>query len=98
MFPHDLIAQWLLQVAPHLAPLMPELSPLLQLGGAGALLVWLLLKAEPRLKGIEAAIDRLARVHLLAVLAVEQLSGALKAEAQKLLEEIHDSEKARERD
>jgi hypothetical protein len=93
-----LLHQWLLQAPPHGIALVPDLGSLFQMGAVGAIVAFLLLKTEPRLKGIEAAQDRTNRTVLLAILAIEQLSTALKSEATKLLEETRDAERSRERD
>lgn len=90
------VGLWLLWQArehfPGLSNAMPELAPLFQVGAIGAILAFLLLKTEPRLRGMEAAIDRNSRALMLSLLAGEQVSAALKAQAQALLEELHDAD------
>lgn len=93
---------WLLWQAqahlPTLATAMPELAPLFQVGAIGAILAYLLLKTEPRLRSIEAALDRNTRGQMLFLLAFEQvgdsakMSEALKKQAQGLLQEIENAE------
>lgn len=84
---------------PHLADALGslgvELTPLLNLGAVGAIAGYLLLKNEPRLKGVEQAVDRLTRGLMLSVLANEQVSLQLKAQATELLSELHDAEERR---
>lgn len=83
------------RLADALVGLVPELAPVLNVGAIGAVLGYLLLKTEPRLKGMEAAIDRATRGQMLFLLAFEQVNGQLRAQVQELLQEIHDSEQRR---
>ena len=90
---------WLLwQAREHLlglASAMPDFAPLFQLGGIGCIVAYLLLKTEPRLRGMEAAIDRNTKAQMLFLLAQEHLPAYYKAKAQELLEEIHDAQRER---
>jgi hypothetical protein len=83
------------RLADALGSLGVELTPLLNLGAVGAIAGYLLLKNEPRLKGVEQAVDRLTRGLMLSVLANEHASLQQKAQATELLQELHDAEERR---
>ena len=63
------------------------LEPLLNLGAVGAVLAWFLLKAEPRMRAMEDAIDRLVRAQMLDILSRPEVAPAIKDQAQRLLTE-----------
>lgn len=73
----------------------PELASLLNFGAIGAVLCYFLLKTEPRLRGIEEAIDRNSRAQMLFLLASEQVHEHFKVEAQRMLEEVQAAEARR---
>lgn len=70
-------------------------TSLLQLGGVGGCLVWFMFRSEPRLRAIEAAIDRMARSIMLLVGALPSANDAQKAQAKGIIREIDDASKAR---
>lgn len=61
--------------------------PLLNLGGVGVVLAWMLWRTDRRLERLERAIDRLTRAQLLFLLAVGPAGAG--AEARALLEELN---------
>lgn len=63
-------------------------APLLNTGPIGAILVWFMLRNEPRLRAIEASIDRIARALMIVVTAMKMLDKALVDEAQQILDEV----------
>ena len=67
---------------------MDTFTPLLNFGAVGGVLVWFMLKAEPRMRRIEEAIDRQSKTVLLFMLSQEEVGERYKAEARRLLREI----------
>jgi hypothetical protein len=74
-----------------------DLGSLLNLGAVGLILAWFLLKSEPRMLGMEEAIDRNTRGVMLSLLAQEEVSAGIKRQAQAVLEEVAEAEKRRRR-
>ncbi len=70
-------------------------TSLIQLGGVGACLAWFMFRSEPRLRAIEAAIDRMSRAILLIVGSVPSASDVQKQQAKDLTAEIEKAEKRR---
>lgn len=71
------------------------LGLLIQAGVAGVVLAWFMFRTEARLKGIENAVDRMARANLLLVLSLRDVNNAAKNEASAVIKEIDDA-KARD--
>lgn len=71
------------------------IGPLLQFGVGGGVLVWFMFRSEPRMKGIESAIDRNTRSTLLLVIALGP--AAAKEQANMILQEVNEAEKARQK-
>lgn len=71
------------------------ITPLIQLGGVGVVLLWFMFKSEPRLRGIEASIDRMSRSIMLLVGSLPSANPAQKVQAEGLIREIDDAAKAR---
>lgn len=63
-------------------------SPLINLGAIGCVLLWFMLRTDPRLRRIEEAIDRQSRATLVSVLSRQGISEAIKEEARAILSEI----------
>jgi len=59
------------------------ISPLLQFGGVGVCLVWFMFRSEPRLRAIEAAIDRVTRALIVLSIAIANALEALQWHAAK---------------
>lgn len=57
------------------------------------MLLWFLLRAEPRFKGIEDAIDRQSRAVLLLIVSIPQIPNYLKEQAQGIVREIDEKNK-----
>ena len=74
-----------------------ELTPLLNGGAIACVLAWFMFKAEPRLKGIEDAIDRQSRALLMWMLQQEGAGAGIKTQATTLLAEVTEAENARKR-
>lgn len=70
-------------------------TSVLQLGGVGGCLVWFMFRSEPRLRQIEAAIDRMARSIMLLVGALPSANEAQKQQAKGIIREIDDAAKLR---
>lgn len=62
---------------------MEWISPLLQFGGVGVCLIWFMFRSEPRLRAIEAAIDRVTRVLIVLSIAIANALEALQWHAAK---------------
>lgn len=79
-------------------------GPLLQLGGVGACLAWFMFRSEPRLRAIEAAIDRASRTMIVMTIAIANVLEALKwhsanavrLQAEPIERELDDAAKLRE--
>lgn len=76
-------------------PATDWMSTLFQLGACGAVLAWFMFRSEPRLRAIEAAIDRMARAVLLLVVALPGANPASKESAKDILRELDEAEKKR---
>lgn len=80
------------------------ISPLLQLGGVGACLVWFMFRSEPRLRAIEAAIDRITRSLIVLSFAIANALEAIgwhaaksiKLQAEPIDRELDDAAKDRD--
>ena len=70
-----------------------DLSPILNVGAVGAVLLWFLWKAEPRMAAIESAVNRLARAVMLATIGNEQISTEVRRQAELLLAELDEHER-----
>lgn len=62
---------------------MDWISPLLQFGGVGVCLIWFMFRSEPRLRAIEAAIDRVTRALIVLSIAIANALEALQWHAAK---------------
>lgn len=71
------------------------IAPILQFGVGGGVLVWFMLSVTPRLKGIEAAIDRLARSILLLIVSLPNATDVGKKQAEVIKGEVDDAERDR---
>jgi hypothetical protein len=86
---------------PHATP--DWFTPLLQLGGVGACLVWFMFRSEPRLRAIEAAIDRFSRTLIVLSFAIANALEAIqwhaaksiKLQAEPIDRELDQAEKGR---
>lgn len=70
--------------------------PLINLGGIGVVLFWFMFRNEPRLRNIEAAIDRSSRAYMVLVLSVKGISREAQEMAQTVITEV-DSNTTRDR-
>lgn len=73
-----------------------EFSPLINAGGLAAVLAFILMKLEPRLRSIENAIDRMSRALLLVVISKDGPSIAEREQAQIILGELGNSKEKRD--
>lgn len=67
-------------------------------GGIGVVLAWFLWKGEPRLRAIEAAIDRLVRIIAIFLIELPHVIDAVKTQCRAMTEELDKAEKARSGD
>lgn len=74
-----------------------HLQPIFQLGAVGAVLAWFMFKAEPRLRGIEEAIDRHSRANMLFLLKINNLTQGEKLQIEQLLQEMDEADKSRKK-
>jgi hypothetical protein len=65
-----------------------DFSPLLNTGVAAAVLAFLLIKLEPRLRGIESSIDRVTRALMIVVISLPEARRAERDQAQGIMDEI----------
>lgn len=66
-------------------------APLVNTGAIGCVLIWFMFRNEPRLRNIEAAIDRASRTSLVLVMSVKGISREAQEMAQSLVTEIDTS-------
>lgn len=57
-------------------------------GAIGVVLLWFMLRMEPRMRGIEASIDRIARALMIAVIALRGVDRAIAEQAQEIVNEV----------
>jgi hypothetical protein len=63
----------------------------IQLGGVGGCLIWFMFRSEPRLRQIEASIDRMARSIMLLVGSLPSANPAQKIQAEGIIREIDEA-------
>lgn len=63
-------------------------APLTQFGVSGAMLYWFAVKVEARMKGMETAVDRMAKASLLQILSYEKNQGTIRIQAETMMAEI----------
>lgn len=73
-----------------------DVNPFLNGGVAVAVLAFILMKLEPRLRSIENAIDRMSRALLLVVISKDGPSTAEREQAQIILGELGKSKEKRD--
>ncbi len=71
------------------------LTPLAQLGGIGGVLIWFMIRNEPRLLSIEAAVDRITRAIIILTLALPDSTQKVKNQAQAINDELDEAAKLR---
>lgn len=74
-------------------PVASWYQPLVNMGAIGIVLGWFMLRAEPRLRAIEASIDRVARALMVAVLSMKSCDASLKEQAQSIINEVEEAHK-----
>lgn len=70
-------------------------SSLAEYGIIGVVLGWFLWKAEPRMRSMEAAIDRMTRGNMIMLMEIQRTTPEGKRQAQALIEEINQADKER---
>ena len=75
----------------------PWWAPVVNMGAIGCVLLWFMLRMEPRMKALEAAQDRSNRTDLLRLAASPHVIPELKEEAASIMREIDAAQAARER-
>lgn len=65
-----------------------ELSPILNLGAVGAVLLWFMLRSEPRLVRVEEALNRMTRMLGHTIVSMENVDEAVKRQAKSIVEEL----------
>lgn len=68
-------------------------EPIVNIAGIGAVLGWFMFRNEPRMRAIEAAIDRSSRVQLAMLLLLPNLNDNSKRAAQEIMDEIERAKK-----
>lgn len=74
---------------------MSVLGPLANVGGVGAVLGWILWKSDPRLRGIEAAIDRLTRMIAVMLAELPHVIESVKTQCREMQAELDEAARAR---
>lgn len=70
-------------------------EPLIQFGIAGVVLGWFMFMTEPRLRAMEASIDRMARSVLMLVIALPHATEATKSQAHGIIAELDEAARQR---
>lgn len=70
---------------------------LAEYGIIGVVLGWFLWKAEPRMRSMEAAIDRMTRGNMVMLMEIQRTTHEGKRQAQALIDEIDVANKEREK-
>lgn len=94
----------LLAEAPISGESMNWVTALFQMGVAGVLLWWFMSRSEPRLRAIEASIDRITRALIVLSFAISNAleainwnhASSIKPQAHAIEKELDDAAKARE--
>ena len=85
----------LAEAAASLVP--PEIAPLLNIGAIGCVLVWFMLRLEPRLSKLTEAMDRQTRMTGFTLIALETLQPSVKRRVEEILSEVKDAEAQRQK-
>lgn len=75
----------------------PSITPFIQFGAIGACLIWFMFRAEPRLRSIESAIDRMSRSILLLVISLPSSNPTTKEQSKGIEKELDEAQKLREK-
>lgn len=67
------------------------LSPLINLGAMGVVLIWFMFRAEPRMRGMERAIDRQTRATILLAASLPNQSQHISDLGQDIIRETEES-------
>lgn len=70
-----------------------DMGPLINTSVAAAVLMFMLVKLEPRLRAIESSIDRSARALLLIVVSHPDSTGVQREQARDILKELDEKKK-----
>lgn len=63
-------------------------SPLINLGAIGCVLGWFILRAEPRMVAIEAAINRGVRMTGILIIALDGVPPSVREQAREIISEL----------
>lgn len=74
-----------------------EIAPLANLGAIGCVLLWFMLRSEPRMQKQTEAIERMTKMIGYAVIALEQSAPAVKKQVQLLVDEVEGEEARRKK-
>lgn len=69
--------------------------PLLNIGGVGAVLAFVLWKLEPRMRGAEAAIDRQTRMLAIFLIEMPHIMQAAQIQCKNMVLELEDAKRKR---
>jgi hypothetical protein len=85
-------------VAEASTSLLPaEIAPLANLGAIGCVLLWFMLRSEPRMQKQTEALDRLTKMNGYVIIALESSIPAVKKQVQSLIEEVEAEEARRKK-
>lgn len=74
-----------------------ELAPIANLGAMGCVLLWFMLRSEPRMQRHTEAIDRLTKMNGYVVIALETVHPAVKKQVQAIIDEVQEAETKRKK-
>lgn len=69
-------------------------TPLINLGIAGIMLAWFMIRVEVRLRAIETAVQQYTRAQLVMLIEIKRTSDEAKVQAQQIINDIDASQKA----
>lgn len=74
-----------------------EIAPLANLGAMGCVLLWFMLRSEPRMVKLTEALDRMTKMNGYVLIALESLHPAVKKQVQVLIDEVETAEAQRKK-
>lgn len=78
------------------AAMHTDFTPLANIGAVGIVLGWLMWKVEPRMKAMEASLDRATRATMLVLIEIPSIAAAIKGQAQEIVDELDEAARKRE--
>lgn len=74
-----------------------EITPLINLGAIGCVLLWFMLRMEPRIRKLEESNDRLGKMLGYVVIALKSTTPAVREQVEQVIKEIDEAEVQRKK-